>query len=126
MSLAIGLWMAALVAAPGWLFPFGSFICHQRPERSFFINGHQLAVCARCTGLYAGSALAAPVALIAASSLAGARARRILIAAAAPTAITWSLEFAGVAAFSNMTRFIAALPLGFAAAWLVLGVIADD
>ena len=118
--------MAALLAAPGWLFPFGSFICHQRPERSFFINGHQLAVCARCTGLYAGSALAAPLGLIAASSFAATRARRILVAAAAPTAITWGLEFAGVAGFSNVARFIAALPLGFAAAWLILGVIADD
>ena len=118
--------MAALLAAPEWLFPFGRFICHQRPERSFFSNGHQLAVCARCTGLYAGSALAAPFGVIAASSLAGARARRVLMVAAAPTAITWSLEFAGLSGFSNVARFIAALPLGFAAAWLVLGVVGDD
>ena len=123
MSLGIGLWVATLLAAPGWLFPLGSFICHQRPERSFFSNGQQLAVCARCIGLYAGSALAAPLALIAASSVAGARARRIAIAAAAPTAMTWGLEFAGVAAVSNLARFIAALPLGFAASWLVLGSV---
>ena len=24
--------------------------CHQRPERSFFINGYQMPVCARCEG----------------------------------------------------------------------------
>ena len=26
--------------------------CHQIPERSFFINGYQFPVCARCTGFY--------------------------------------------------------------------------
>ena len=60
--LAIGLllWVVLLFAAPGVLFPLGHFICHQRPERSFFIGGQQLPVCARCTGLYLGAALAIP------------------------------------------------------------------
>ena len=37
---------------------YGGFatLCHQLPERSYFINGHQLAVCSRCTGVYAGFA----------------------------------------------------------------------
>lgn len=30
------------------------FICHQKPERSFFINGQQMPVCARCTGIVIG------------------------------------------------------------------------
>lgn len=29
-----------------------NLICHRKPERSFFINGHQFPVCARCTGFY--------------------------------------------------------------------------
>ncbi len=32
----------------------GKYICHQKPERSFFIKGHQFPVCARCTGFYTG------------------------------------------------------------------------
>ncbi|WP_295620400.1 DUF2085 domain-containing protein [uncultured Methanobrevibacter sp.] len=28
------------------------YICHRRPERSFFYKGHQFPVCARCTGFY--------------------------------------------------------------------------
>lgn len=28
--------------------------CHQIPERSFFIKGYQLPICARCTGLFIG------------------------------------------------------------------------
>src|SRR5262249_31790615 len=35
----------------------GSVICHQRPERSFFLWSHQMPVCARCTGIYLGAAL---------------------------------------------------------------------
>lgn len=31
-----------------------AFMCHQNPERSFFINGKQFPLCARCTGILAG------------------------------------------------------------------------
>ena len=126
MTLGAAVWLAALVQAPDWLFPLGAFVCHQRPERSFFVGGHQIAVCARCLGLYTGSALTAPVALIAAASLAGRRARLLALAAALPTAITWSLEFAGLVHFSNIARFVAALPLGMAASWLVIGVLTAE
>ena len=34
-----------------------NFICHRKPERSFFIKGHQFPVCARCTGFYTGLAV---------------------------------------------------------------------
>ena len=30
------------------------YICHRRPERSFFYKGRQFPVCARCTGFYTG------------------------------------------------------------------------
>lgn len=39
----------------------GSLLCHQRPERSFFLWGSQMPVCARCAGIYAGAAIAALV-----------------------------------------------------------------
>lgn len=35
----------------------GKYFCHQIPERSFFIKGHQFPVCARCTGFYTGLAV---------------------------------------------------------------------
>ncbi|MBW9221043.1 DUF2085 domain-containing protein [Methanothermococcus sp. SCGC AD-155-M21] len=31
-----------------------SHICHQMPERSFYIFNHKMAVCARCFGIYTG------------------------------------------------------------------------
>ena len=38
---------------------YGAFamLCHQIPDRSYFVDGHQLAVCARCTGVYGGFTL---------------------------------------------------------------------
>lgn len=32
--------------------------CHQLPERSFFFNGYQFPVCARCTGIILGYIIA--------------------------------------------------------------------
>lgn len=28
--------------------------CHQKPERSFYVNGYQMPVCSRCIGVYIG------------------------------------------------------------------------
>ncbi len=79
-----------------------------------------MPVCARCTGLYVSAAAAAPFALLFATTLTARRARPLLLVAAIPTAATWLLEFTGVMPFSNAARAAAALPLGFAAAWLVI------
>jgi uncharacterized membrane protein len=43
-------------------------LCHQRPERSLFIFGSQMAVCSRCAGIYAGllvGALTPPIGFMA-------------------------------------------------------------
>jgi uncharacterized membrane protein len=79
-----------------------------------------MPVCARCTGLYVSAALAVPLALLFAVPLTMSGARRLLVLAALPTVLTWGLEYAGVVAFGNATRALAALPLGCAAVWLVV------
>jgi uncharacterized membrane protein len=134
LGLASWLWVLAILAAPlaadsphrtlafsaAVVYAAGSNVCHQRPDRSFHIAGHKMPVCARCTGLYVSAAAALPAALLLAVPLSAPRARRILLLAALPTALTWGLEYAGVMAFGNMTRAVAALPLGWAAAWLIV------
>jgi len=51
-------WCAAIIAAPlfdsGFLYGLFSSICHQYPERSWFLSGQPLAVCIRCTSIYVG------------------------------------------------------------------------
>jgi uncharacterized membrane protein len=131
-------WLAAILLAPlaiasdrpvlsvgaAGLYAAGARICHQRPDRCFWIRGRPMPVCARCSGLYAGAALAAPLALVWAAQLSGRRARAVAAAAALPTLFTWSLEVAGLAHPSNLARFVSALPLGCVAAWLVVSVLA--
>lgn len=131
---AAAVWVLAILVAPAAVdssnralsfcaaavYAAGSNVCHQRPERSFHIAGHKMPVCARCTGLYLSAAAGVPLALLVAAPLTASRARRILILAALPTALTWALEYAGVMAFGNVARALAAVPLGCAAAWLVV------
>ena len=120
-------WVAVVVAAPlalahGYaLFPAilyeaAGLICHQRPDRSFRLEGIQLPVCARCFGLYAAAAAGALVAGMAGRVAAGEvltrRASWILAAAALPTAATVALEWAHFLAPGNAVRALSALPLG--------------
>jgi uncharacterized membrane protein len=121
-------WIILLVAAPtaavgapasGLVYAFGALICHQRPDRSFYLGAAQLPVCARCVGLYAGGAAAALVSMLATGCIRMRGARIMLLGAALPTALTWLLEASGLASPSNVTRFMAALPLGAAVALTV-------
>jgi hypothetical protein len=79
----------------------------------------------RCTGIYASAAAAAPLALLVAAGISSRRARGIAVTAALPTLITWSIEMAGLAHPSNTVRALAAVPLGFVAAWLVISAAAS-
>jgi uncharacterized membrane protein len=137
LAAAAVVWLAAILLAPLAIasdrpvlsvgavgfYAAGARICHQRPDRCFWIHGRPMPVCARCSGLYAGAAFAAPLALVWAAQLSGRRARTVAAAAALPTLITWCLEVAGLTHPSNTVRLIAGLPLGFAAAWLVLSIM---
>lgn len=149
-ALAFGavLWVVVLIAAPvaagrepadpafrvaGAVYLFGRTICHQRPERSFHLNGVQLPVCARCLGLYAGAAAGAVLAWKRtrsdgslgagtgqrADGRGGWDTRLVLGAAALPTLLTAIVELTGLSAVAGSVRFAAALPLGACAAWLV-------
>jgi len=44
---------------PPWktLYGCGDRLCHQKAERSFFINGNQMPFCSRCTAIWLGFAI---------------------------------------------------------------------
>ncbi len=110
----------ALARASAIVWVAGSFICHQRPERSFYAAGVQYPVCARCTGLY----VAAPFGLLAVmvmrrrATATYRRWRSIVLVAAVPTAISILLEQVGGPS-DTTSRMMAALPLGAALAGFV-------
>jgi uncharacterized membrane protein len=98
-----------------------SFVCHQIPERSFRLAGHQFAVCSRCTGLYSGFAVAALVYPLARSpKRTDAPRRRWLILAAVPLVIDFSLTYFGVWANTHLTRFATGALLGAVAVFYVI------
>jgi uncharacterized membrane protein len=102
----------------------GSIICHQLPGRTFHVWAAQMPVCARCTGIYAGAAMAAAVLLTGTGHQAGGRTRigadrlRVL-AAALPTVATLLFEWSTGSTPSNTVRALAGIPLGAAVAWVI-------
>jgi len=83
-----------------------SFVCHQIPERSFHLAGHQFGVCSRCTGLYAGFAVAALVYPLARSlRRTDTPARLWLILATLPLLIDFSLGYFSIWENTHLSRF---------------------
>ena len=115
-----------LVGAAGAVYQAFGMVCHQMGARSFHVEGFQLAVCARCFGLYVGA-----LAGVAAYPLARPLARRDmpgrawLLAAALPTAVDFALGFFGVWENTHLSRFLTALLLGAAAAFYVVPGVVD-
>ncbi|MDQ3488482.1 MAG: DUF2085 domain-containing protein [Acidobacteriota bacterium] len=120
-----GLGTASLSAIVAYLYVAGSQICHQITERSFAYGGVQFPVCARCFGLYLSGALSAALAWLW-SPRQLRWTRPALLVAAIPTGATWALEFAGLVGFSNISRALAALPLGGVAGWVFVQMLRYD
>ena len=98
-----------------------SFICHQIPERSFHVAGHQFAVCSRCTGLYAGFALAALIYPLARSLKGSDTPRRIwLILAAVPLLIDFALGYFSIWENTQLSRFLTGALLSSLAVFYVM------
>jgi uncharacterized membrane protein len=121
--------VAAVVAAPYFLthglLAMGlalergfAIICHQRPERSFWIFGGSVAVCSRCLGIYLGAALGLLVRTSRRIAL------RLLIAAAALNLCDAMTELAGLHGNWLAIRFVFGLLLGGTAALLISSSVA--
>ena len=107
--------LAAILAAPLLaeisgvaalpLYAAFSWICHQRPQRTWHLGGYPLAVCVRCLGLYAGA-------------LAGAIAglpffRRLFFCSMALFAVEWLAETLTLLTPPSLARFLVGLLAGF-------------
>lgn len=142
MSLAAGLtcaavtWLMLVLTAPVALsrerlpalttavYQAGALVCHQRPERSFHLAGMQLPVCARCFGLYVAGAAGLILTSRHRHAVSVRAARTLLLLAAIPIGVTVALEWLGMIQTSNLQRMVTGLPLGFAAAVLIVRSLA--
>ena len=107
-------------------------MCHQQPNRSFYIDGGQMPVCARCTGLYLGAVIGvtwdglrvrnwSQVARLASSTL-----RWVVLAAAVPMGLSVVAEVVGGVPSGGALRAASAVPLGVAVTWVVSLVIRGE
>ena len=132
-GLALGAvtWFALVTLAPvlppvlaALVYAAGGIVCHQMPDRSFHWHGAQLAVCARCTGIYLGACSAvvlAPLPPGSYAAVAGSRGRvtGLLAAAALPMVFTVAVEWVGLWQPSAMVRAATGVLLGVAGAIVV-------
>lgn len=104
---------------------FGIF-CHQLPERSYFLAGHKLAICARCLGLYAGfSGMFLLYPLVRSLRVVTTPPVKWLILASIPLAIDFSLTFVGIWENTHTTRLLTGLLLGAVAVLYVMPGISE-
>lgn len=141
LACAAVLWAASLPLAasaasrpdsPWWsrlfalaIYEMGGIVCHQRPERSFLLGSVPLPVCARCTGMYLGAAMAALVTVVGAriggrSDIERRTSRLVLAVAAAPALLTLVYEWASGHTPSNELRASSGVLVGFGVAWVLL------
>jgi len=126
--LLVGLIVAApIAAAHGSVQPSSSiyyafgYLCHQIPERSFHVAGHKFAVCSRCTGLYAGFALAALVYPLTRSlNRTDTPSRLWLLLAAVPLAIDFGLGYFDIWHNTHASRFVTGALLSSVAAFYIV------
>lgn len=113
--IAAALFLAAIVAAPlvsevsglaGLpIYAAFSWVCHQRPQRTWLLGAYPLAVCVRCLGIYAGAL---------AGSMAGLRfVRPLFWFSMAVLGCEWLIEAFGWMQPPSGVRFVAGVAAGF-------------
>lgn len=102
-------------------------LCHQLPERSFFVDGVQLAACHRCAGIYAGlvlGVLALPLFRRKAGEWGKGAEGAALLVAAAPAALDWGGEVLGLWPGAAASRVATGLWFGAIAGFLLARAVA--
>lgn len=90
-----------------------ALVCHQRPERCFWIFGAPVAVCARCLGIYLGAAIGLLLRTSRQVAL------RLLVIAACLNLIDGVTELAGLHGNWMLVRFELGLAMGASAGLLI-------
>lgn len=129
VSLIIGAPLAFQAGYPFWgltIFRAFTYVCHQIPERSFFIADHQFAVCSRCTGLYAGFTVAVLLyPLVRSLRQTAAPQRGWLFLSAVPLMIDFALGFFEIWDNTHFSRLATGAVLGAVAVFYVMPGLMD-
>lgn len=109
---------AALAAS---IYKAFGLVCHQIPDRSLHLFGHQFAVCSRCTGIYFGFAAAAAFYPLARPlSRPDSPSRLWLLLAALPLATDFALGYFSIWENTHWSRFLSGALLSAVAVFFVM------
>lgn len=93
-------------SAGGWIMQAFAPVCHQLTERSFHVDGVQLAVCHRCLGAYVGLLVGVLFFLVTALESKSLRPLTLLVIAALPGVVDWSGDVLGLWVNTPMSRVL--------------------
>lgn len=89
------------------------YVCHQRPDRSFFIRGKQFPLCSRCTGFYFSLIAGFIIRIFYLDFLSAFQLLLILCISTAPMAVDGLTQLVGVRESNNLIRLITGALCGF-------------
>ncbi len=113
-------------AASSPIYTFFSYVCHQIPERSLHITGHQMAVCSRCFGVYFGLLVGILVyPLWRHVDEIEAIPRAWLFLSLIPITIDWTLTVFGFWENTHLSRFVTGAILGAACATYIVPALVE-
>lgn len=131
------LWVLSIILAPVFrsgelqsfatpLYAFFSYICHQMPERSLHLAGHQFAVCSRCFGVYFGLLAGFLIYPLWRTVDETEPLPRIgLFLSMIPIGVDWSLTMFGIWENTQASRYLTGLILGIACATYIVPAIVE-
>lgn len=88
------------------------YLCHQKPERSFFYKEKQFPVCSRCTGIVIGATAGFVLASLTQPNL-------IFVLGFIPLIIDGTTQYYGLRTSNNTLRFVTGLLCGFSIPFVV-------
>jgi len=106
------------------IYDCGDRLCHERQERSFFINGNQMPFCSRCTAIWLGLAIGLGFLVFFKLPL-NEKFLYLIIVAIVPIGIDGVGQLFGLWESSNIIRVITGLLIGIVCG-IAIGFILDE
>ena len=107
-----------------FIYSSGDYLCHQKSERSLYINGNQLPFCSRCTAIWIGIAIGLGIMIFYSIPLNN-KFLMIIILGIIPLGIDGVGQLLGFWESTNLIRFITGSITGIVCG-LAIGIIIDE
>ena len=106
------------------VYSIGDRLCHQRSDRSFFLNENQMPFCARCTGIWLGLTIGLGMSIRYIFRLSE-RLILLIFIGILPLAVDGTIQLFGLWESNNILRISTGVLAGFTTG-IAVGVIIDE